>query len=365
MSFSVAEVAEWVGGRVVNASALGDRLGSIRVERPAPLKRAGRSEIAFFFSREYERDLLSAQPGILITGQPFVKPLEAAGLPLWNSAAVVVCDDPYYSMALISEKFASRLSSVAHLASQTSPRVSAHDFTDAFVHPTASLGQGVQVGPGCVIEKDARIGQGTLLYPGCYVGPSVEIGRDCVLFPRVTLYEWTKVGDRARIHAGAVLGADGFGYAPRAIEGKVVGHQKIYHLGRVVVGDDVEIGANSCVDRATFGETWIGNHVKLDNLVHIGHNASVDDGAIVCGGTCLAGGARLGKFTYIGGLTGITNNVRVGDGGKVGALSLVTKDVPEGGTAVGNPQREYREHFRAHAVLNRLAAGKDKKGRGE
>jgi UDP-3-O-[3-hydroxymyristoyl] glucosamine N-acyltransferase len=206
-----------------------------------------------------------------------------------------------------------------------------------------------------VIQERAQIGAGTVLYAGCFIGPSVKIGKNSVLFPRVSVYEWTILGDRVRLHAGVVLGSDGFGYAPKIIDGQVRGHQKIFHLGRVVVGDDVEIGANSCVDRGTMGDTVIANNVKLDNLVHVGHNSQLDEGAVICGGTCLAGRASVGRYAYVGGLTGITNAVRVGDGAKVGALSLVTKDVPPGGTAVGNPQREHREHFKVHALLNKLS----------
>jgi UDP-3-O-[3-hydroxymyristoyl] glucosamine N-acyltransferase len=151
-----------------------------------------------------------------------------------------------------------------------------------------------------------------------------------------------------------VIGSDGFGYAPKKQGSQVTGHQKIYHLGRVVVGDDVEMGANCCVDRSTLGETRIEKNSKLDNLVHLGHNSYLGEGAVICGGTCLAGNARVGKYAYVGGLTGIGNHVHVGDGATVGALTMVTKDVQAGGTAVGNPQRDRREHFRAHALLSRL-----------
>ena len=165
---------------------------------------------------------------------------------------------------------------------------------------------------------------------------------------------------RVRIHAGSVIGADGFGYAPKREGSQVIGHVKIYHLGRVVIGDDVEIGANSCVDRSTFGETRIEKSAKLDNIVHIGHNALVEEGAVICGGTCLAGRASVGKFALVGGLTGIINDVHVGDGAQVAAMTLVSKDVLPGSTAVGNPQREYKQHFRAHAILNKLMTEREK-----
>lgn len=356
MSFSVSEVLAWVGGRLANASALGERVESIRVERPVPLGASQASELAFFFSREYEKELPTSRAGILVIGEPFAKPLEAAGLPWWKTTAVVACEDPYLAMALLSERFAARLSSVAHLAAPENTGI----HPTAIVHETAEIAPSAVIGPHCVVEERARIGEGTVLYPGCYVGPGVKLGSRCVLFPAVTLYEWTEIGDRVRIHSQTTIGSDGFGYAPRREGGKVVGHQKIYHLGRVVVGNDVEIGACCTIDRSTFGETRIGNQAKLDNKVHVGHNCTLLEGAVICGGTALAGGVTIGRFAYIGGLTGITNRVVVGDGASVGAVALVSKDVEPGGTAVGNPQRPYREHFKAHAALNRLIADRKK-----
>jgi UDP-3-O-[3-hydroxymyristoyl] glucosamine N-acyltransferase len=358
MGFTVSEITGWVGGRIVNADLLGPELERIRVERPAPLKGSSAGDLSYFFSKHYQGELPLAAPGVLITGEDFVVPLQAAGLPLWKRTAVVACKDPYLAMALLSEKFAERLSSVSYVRS---PSGGSEIHPTAVVDPTAELGAGVRIGPYCVVEAGARIGAGTVLYPSCYVGPRCVLGDGCVLFTRVTLYEWTTLGSRVRIHAGAVLGADGFGYAPVREGGQVKGHRKIYHLGRVVVGDDVEIGANTCIDRGTVGETRIEQNAKLDNLIQIGHNAQVGEGTAIAGGSAMAGSSSTGRYVYIGGLTGITNQVHVGDGAGVGALSLVTKDVPAGGTAVGNPQRELREHFRVHAVLNKLARSKGRK----
>ncbi|MBS1961091.1 MAG: UDP-3-O-(3-hydroxymyristoyl)glucosamine N-acyltransferase [Bdellovibrionales bacterium] len=361
-SFTVAQILEWTSGRLANAEGLGSSLARIAVTQPAPLAGSRESDCAFFFSKEYQSELLGAAPGVLITGEPFVAPLQASGLPLWKKTAVVACRDPYLAMAILSEKFAREISSVAHIPSDLATRVGpAVVHPTAIVHPEARVADGVEVGANCVIEKGARIGRGTILYPRVYVGPNVEIGEACVFFPGVTLYEETKIANRVRIHAGSTIGADGFGYAPRIVDGKPTGHEKIYHLGRVVIADDVEIGANTMVDRATFGETSIGRGAKLDNHVHIGHNSTIREGAILCGGVCLAGGTVIGKFAYVGGMAGIGNKAALGDYAKIGAMSLVDKDVPEGGTSVGNPQRTHRDHFKAHAILNRLVAERDRK----
>ncbi len=358
MSFSIDEILKWTGGRLVNAAALGSLVDSIRIDRPGALAGSQAQDLVFFFSREFESELLSSSAGVMITAEPFVKPMEGARLPFWKKTAIVSCTDPYLAMALLSEKFAPHLSTVAHVPGLPgSPALTAEATSihpTAVVDRTAELSAGVQVGAYCVIGPGARIGAGSVLYPGCQVGPQSRIGEFCTLFSNVVLYELTELGDRVRIHAGSVLGADGFGYAPKRENGKVVGHQKIYHLGKVVVGNDVEIGAQSTVDRGTFGETRIGAGAKLDNHVHVGHNAVVGEGAILCGGICLAGNARVGKFAYLGGMTGVTNHVHIGDGAQIGACSLITKDVPPGGSAVGNPQREHKEHFKVHALLSKL-----------
>jgi UDP-3-O-[3-hydroxymyristoyl] glucosamine N-acyltransferase len=344
MGFTVAEILAWTSGRLCNEAELGQGIGKIRVVRPAPLEGSTSGDLCFFFSKVFQGELPKAAPGILIVGESFVAPIKASGLPVWKSAAVIACADPYLQMARLSRKF-------AEAVPQTTPVI----HPSAVVASSAKLGVGVSVGPHAVIEENAVIGARTKLYPGCFVGRESVVGEDCVFFPNVVLYEGTKIGSRVRIHASSVIGSDGFGYSPVRDEAKaVVSHEKIYHLGTVVIGDDVEIGASSTVDRGTFGETRIDRLAKLDNQVHIGHNAFVAEGAVICGGTCLAGNARVGKFAYVGGLTGITNHVQVGDGAQVGACALVTKDVPAGGTAVGNPQRDYHEHFRAHAALNRL-----------
>jgi len=354
VSFSVEDILKMSGGKLANADALGLSLASIRVGSPAELKHSKSHHIAFFFSRAYESEIPSARPGILITGEAFVGPMQALGLPLWKTSAVIVCADPYLAMAKLSEKFAVE-----------SP--SSFPQADGRIHPNASVHSQAQVAKSCridanvVISKGAKIGERCILFPGVYVGENAIIGDDCVFFPNVVIYDETHIGNRARIHANTTIGSDGFGYAPRIESGKPVGHQKIYHLGRVVLGDDVEVGANSSIDRSTFGETLIEKNAKIDNQVQIGHNVRMEEGTIICGGTCVAGSVHIGKYVYIGGVTGITNQVYLGDGAKVAAAALITKDIPAGETAVGNPQRTHGEFFRIQAMLSRMLADRKKK----
>ncbi|MFZ9596185.1 MAG: UDP-3-O-(3-hydroxymyristoyl)glucosamine N-acyltransferase [Bdellovibrionia bacterium] len=359
MGLTAQEILERTGGAVVNLEAL--RLAQVPwqgrdILKPASLGISKSSDLAFFFSKAFEEELKTANPGVLVIGEAFAQPLEQAKLPFWNHTVVIACKNPYLILAQLSEVFAEGLSTVAHAVGSSdelqgqAPEV----HPTAVVAPSVQLGRGVRIQAHCVVEEGCELGEGVQLYPGCYLGPGCKVGRFSVLFPRVTLYEWTQIGERVRIHAGSVLGSDGFGYVPKRESGQMRGHQKIYHLGQVVVEDDVEIGANSCIDRGTFGETRIGRSSKLDNLVHVGHNSTLEQGAVICGGTCLAGHASIGKFATIGGLTGIGNHVHVGEGSQVGALSMITKDVPPGETVVGNPQRTYKEHFRAHALLSQL-----------
>jgi UDP-3-O-[3-hydroxymyristoyl] glucosamine N-acyltransferase len=354
-SFSVQDILNITQGRLINGEVLGDRALSIRIEKPSTLGEAKPSDIAFFFSPEFKNEILTSNPGILVLGEAFVDPLQATGLPFLKTSALIASSDPYLAMAQVSEALAAGLSTVAHpIESRSHGNPEIHP--TAVVHPTAKLAQGVQVGAATVIEANVEIGAGTIIYPQCYIGPGSKIGCDGVLFPRVTLYEWTQIGDRVRLHAGVVLGADGFGYAPHGQK-----HQKIFHLGKVVLGDDVEIGANSMIDRGTFGNSKIGNNVKIDNHCHLGHNTEVGDGSILCGGACMAGGARLGKFVYVGGLTGIGNRVHVGDFSKIGGLSAVDKDVAPHGLMVGSPIRDKRSHFRIQALLNKMLKDHEKK----
>jgi UDP-3-O-[3-hydroxymyristoyl] glucosamine N-acyltransferase len=355
VAFTIRDILGWSGGRLANGEALGALSESIRVCRPGQLGTSTPDEIAFFFSKEYQNEVPTARAGILITGEPFVAPLQAARPPWWPSTAVIACADPYLAMAILSEKFAESLSTAG-----PRPCVPPGVHPSSVIHPTAEIGPGVSIGPFTEVQAGARIGARSVIGSNCSIGPGAMIGEDTRLFASVVVYESVRIGSRVRIHSNTTLGSDGFGYAPRTgPDGKPTGHQKIWHLGRVLVGDDAEIGANCSIDRGTFGDTVVGRGAKLDNQVHLGHNSRVDEGGIVCGGTCLAGGASVGAWAYVGGLTGITNRVHVGEGAKVAALALISKDVPPGETAVGNPQRSHSDHFKAHALLNRMLKKKE------
>lgn len=356
MIVRLSDIREWSRGAWVNEQALSpdtrEVLQNIELGGLASLRRAEEGTVSFFFSVEFQGDLPSTKPSVLITGHPFVQALEQSGLPLWKNSAVVACDDPYLALGILSEKFYSTdRGPTPHRVAEKTVRI----HPTAVVGPDVQLGSGVEVGPYSVIGAGTVIGDGTHIDSHVSIGKNSRIGAHGRVFPHVSLYDHVTIGDRVRIHSGTVIGSDGFGYAP-IYDGarQVVGHQKIYHSGGVVVGNDVEFGANVCVDQGTLDPTVIGDACKIDNDVHIGHNCKLGTGVIMCGMSGLAGGTELGDFCYIGGLSGIGERAKIGARAMVGANSQVAKDIAAGARVVGNPLRSFEDHFRAHATLNRL-----------
>jgi UDP-3-O-[3-hydroxymyristoyl] glucosamine N-acyltransferase len=225
----------------------------------------------------------------------------------------------------------------------------------AGMHPTAVVAgdsrvdAGASVGPLCVIASGVEIGAGTVVVAQVFVGANVRIGRDCRIYPHVTLREGTALGDRVTVHAGAVIGADGFGYARDGAR-----HVKIPQVGRVVLEDDVEIGANVTIDRATLGVTRIGRGTKIDNLVQIAHNVRIGEDTVVVAQVGISGSSEIGSHVTIAGQVGIVDHVRIGDGAIVGAQAGVTKDVQGGAIVLGSPAVSHLEAKRQLAAAARL-----------
>ena len=219
----------------------------------------------------------------------------------------------------------------------------------AVISPDADLGEDVVIGAGCIIEEGARIGRGSVLYPLCYVGRNVQIGEQCVLYPNVTLMHGVRLGNRVIVHPGAVIGADGFGYV--TVDGV---HRKVPHIGTVEIGDDVEIGANVCIDRAKTGVTRIGSGTKIDNLVHVGHNVQVGEGCLLVAQVGIAGSTRLGRYVVLAGQVGVADHVTIGDGAMVAAQSGVAGDLQGGQRYFGSPARQHSKQLRLMAYMDRL-----------
>jgi UDP-3-O-[3-hydroxymyristoyl] glucosamine N-acyltransferase len=226
----------------------------------------------------------------------------------------------------------------------------------AVVAESAKLGKDIYIGPCCVIEPGAVIGDGCVLVANCYIGHNAVLGNNCQFYPYVSLRDRTKVGSRVVIHSGTVIGADGFGYAPD----KAGIWQKIPQSGIVEIGDDVEIGANSAIDRARFGITKIGNGTKIDNFVQIAHNVTIGNHTVIAAHVGISGSAHIGSHVMVGGQAGFAGHIKVGDGAMVGAGAGVTKDVPPKIYVSDYPAVEHRKAARAHANLMRLPLLKER-----
>jgi UDP-3-O-[3-hydroxymyristoyl] glucosamine N-acyltransferase len=219
----------------------------------------------------------------------------------------------------------------------------------AVISKSARIGSGCSIMSGVVIQDNVNISDNVAIYPGCFIGNGSIIGRDTTLYPNVTLYDRTLVGDRCIIHAGAVIGVDGFGFVP--LDGK---HEKIPQIGNVIIENDVEIFANSCISRATMGSTIIMRGTKIDNLTHIAHNCKIGEDCAITALVAIAGSSELGNHVSIGGTSGINDHVTIGENTVILGRSGVTKDIPANSVVSGFPAQDNRKELEQQAALRKL-----------
>ncbi len=315
------------------ASRIGGELhgdGSIEITGVAGIKEARRGEITFFANPRYEEYLLSTGASAVI--------MASNGYEGDSRRAYLVNPNPYLAFLKVIEIF--------------SPR----DYDEPKgIHPTAvisekaRLGSNITVGPHVVIEDGAEIGDGTRLLPGTYVGFRSKLGANCLVYPNVTIREDTCIGDRVIIHSGTVVGGDGFGFTKT---GNL--HMKVPQIGGVLIEDDVEIGSNVAIDRATTGMTKIGRGTKIDNLVQIAHNVVIGERSIVVAQVGISGSTEVGNGVTLAGQVGIVGHIRIGDGSMIGAQSGVTNSVPPGVRYSGYPAREHSLSKRIYVAMTKL-----------
>ncbi|HET7753919.1 MAG TPA: UDP-3-O-(3-hydroxymyristoyl)glucosamine N-acyltransferase [Anaeromyxobacteraceae bacterium] len=327
MQFTVAELAQRVGGEV-----LGD--GSLQVDRVAPLEQAGPGALSFFSNRKYRGAYEATSASVVVVA--------SSDEPL-PGRTVIRARDPYLAYAKIATLFNPPRRARGGISPQ------------AFVHPDASVDPTAEVMPLASVAAGARIGPRTTLHPGVQIGEDVAIGADCILYANVVVREGCVVRDRCILQPGVVLGSDGFGFAFDA-EGEGAGprHYKVPQTGNVIVEEDVEIGANTCVDRAALGATVIGRGAKIDNLVQIAHNVQVGALSILVSQVGIAGSTKLGMGVVAAGQVGIVGHLDIGDGAKIGAQSGIMNDVDAGDVVMGSPSRPRSEWLRIEASLAKL-----------
>jgi UDP-3-O-[3-hydroxymyristoyl] glucosamine N-acyltransferase len=296
----------------------------------APLDRAGPEHLTFLASARYAPLFAECRAGVALVAPELA---DAPGGP----AARVVVDRPHDAM----------LSLLASLYPEAEPAASVH--ATAVIGRGARIGEGVAIGPYVVIGEGAAIGARVRLDAHVVVGAGVTIGDGCRLYPGATLYPGTSLGDRVRVHAGARIGSDGFGYVFRGGQ-----HEKIPHVGRCVVESDVEIGANTTIDRGSIDDTVIGAGTKIDNLVHVAHNVRVGRLCLIMAQVGIAGSVRIEDGVILAGQVGISGHHTIGAGARLAAQAGVFGDIPAGQTWSGYPARPHREALRAQAALFKL-----------
>lgn len=324
MTFSAEMIAGFLGGEIVgDPNATVGEFAKIEEGRPRAL--------SFLANPRYEQYIYTTASSIVITGRDFRPSAPVA-------ATLIKVDDAYAAFA-----------SLLRLYDENRPRPRG-------ISPHAAIADGVVLGEGCyvgdfaVIDSGAVLGDGAAVYPQCYVGRGVRIGERTTINAGVKIYEGCVIGSGVTIHAGAVIGADGFGFAP----GSDGVFDKIPQLGNVVIEDGVEIGANTCIDRATMGSTIIRRGVKLDNLIQIAHNVEIGENSVAAAQVGVAGSTKIGAGCMFGGQVGIAGHITIGDGVKMGSQSGVAHNVAPGSTLLGSPGMPGIKFHRANAVFRNL-----------
>jgi UDP-3-O-[3-hydroxymyristoyl] glucosamine N-acyltransferase len=320
---TVRELAALVGGEV-------DGDGTLEIFGVSGLESAQPGHLSFYGNPKYKVQLGATKASAVLVSDD---------APPRGSRTHVRVKNPYLAFARIAQLF--------HPKKQYAPGRA----PEAFIHPEARVDESATVMANAYVGRGATVGARAVLYPGAYVGEGAQVGEDTVLFPNVVVMDRCVVGARCLLHAGAVIGADGFGFA---LDMSVPEHVKIPQVGIARLEDDVEVGACSCIDRATTGETVIGKGAKIDNLVQVGHNSVVGPLSILCAQVGLSGTTVLGTGVVLAGQVGVAGHLRIGDLAKVGAQAGVMHDVEDGATVLGAPAMPHKDFLRSAALFAKL-----------
>ena len=323
MKFSAKQIAEFIQGTIV-----GDENATVhtfaKIEEGIP------GAISFLSNPKYTSYIYDTQSSIVLVNKDFEPEREI-------KASLIKVDNAYESLAKLMT-----------LYEQSHPKRTGIDPL-AYVAPTAKIGENVYLAPFACVGDHAEVGDITELHPHATVGRNAKVGKNCILYTNSNVYHDCIVGDNCILHSGSVIGADGFGFAPTPN-----GYDKIPQIGIAILEDDVEIGANTCVDRATMGATIIRKGVKLDNLIQVAHNVEIGSNTVIASQTGIAGSTKVGEWCMFGGQVGIAGHIKIGDKVNLGAQSGVPGSIKSGQSLIGTPPIEMKNFFKSSAVFKKL-----------
>lgn len=323
MEFSAKQIAKYIQGIIV-----GDE--NVTVHTFAKIEEGVPGAISFLSNPKYTHYIYDTQSTIVLVNKDFVPEQEV-------KATLIKVDNAYESLAKLLT-----------LYEMSKPKKTGIDPL-AYVAPTAKLGKDVYIAPFACVGDDAEIGDNTSLHPHATVGSHAKVGNNCTLYPHATIYHDCLVGNHCTLHAGCVIGADGFGFAPSP-----EGYEKIPQIGIAIIEDNVEIGANTCVDRATMGATIVHKGVKLDNLIQIAHNVEVGSHTVMASQVGIAGSTKVGEWCMFGGQVGLAGHIKIGDKVGIGAQAGVPGNVKSNEQILGTPAIDAKNFMKSSAVYKKL-----------
>ena len=323
MDFSAQQIASFVQGEIV-----GD--ANVTVNTFAKIEEGKPGSITFLSNPKYEHFIYDTDASIVLVNRDFIpeKPIKAT---------LIKVDNAYETLAKLMTLYEQSKTQNKGIAST------------AIIAKSAKIGKDVYIGAYVVIDDDVVIGDDTQIYPHTYVGKNASVGEGSLIYSGVNIYHDCQIGNHVTLHSGVVIGADGFGFAPTP-----EGYNKIPQIGNVIIEDNVEIGANTCVDRATMGSTIVHKGVKLDNLIQIAHNDEIGANTVMAAQAGVAGSAKVGEWCVIAGQVGITGHLTVGNHVILGPQSGIISSIKDGSRLIGSPPMEEKPFFKSQAVLRKL-----------
>ena len=330
MEFQAKDIASFLNGEIVGNS-------NVRIFKVSKIEEGEPGSLSFFSNPKYENYLYTTRASVVLVNKEF-EPRAEIG------ATLIKVDDAYQAFASLLDLFA-----------QTTQIMKKGIESPSFISDSAEYGADIYVGVFAVIGKNAKIGENVKIFPQAYVGDNVTIGDNTILYAGVKIYDDCVIGSNCILHSGAVIGSDGFGFAPQD-DGT---YKKIPQIGNVIIEDDVEIGANTTVDCGTFSPTIIRRGAKIDNLVQIAHNCEIGENTVIAGMVGMAGSTKIGKNCKLAGQVGLAGHLTIGDNVQIGAQSGVTKSIKDNQIVLSSPAVNYKEAIKTYTIIRNLPKLRD------